>query len=171
MYIVRKFSKAKWTLLTEGSTSYKNLQADAVTSCLRTSSNTLSVWAVESTNWDEIKPVLAALFSSTDSPTRTDVIIMEKEVIENNIGIALRQSDGSTPATENVNKLHHDLINIDLCKIDAFANLMYQENIKTNNPLIRRFRESEVIDIVKSSIASNEIDPSKLRDGWQKATQ
>ncbi|WAL79824.1 hypothetical protein [Shewanella sp. DAU305] len=166
-YIIRKFSKAKWSLIPHDTGDYKNLQADAVTSCLRTSSNTLSVWAVESTDWEDMYGVLAALFSSSDTPTRTDVIIIERDKIEGELGISLVQSDGATPAVDIINNLHYDLVKIDLLKVDAFANLMYLENIKPKNPMIRRFNENEVIRIVKESISNNLIDPEKLKQRWR----
>jgi hypothetical protein len=166
-YIIRKFTKAKWSLIPTNTGDYKNLQADAVTSCLRTSSNTLSVWAVDTTNWEDMHGVLAALFSSTDTPTRTDVIIIEREIIETKLGIVLEQSNGVTPAVDMINEMHYDLVKIDLLKVDAFANLMYLENMKVNNPMIRRFKESEVIKIVKESIDNSLIDPEKLRTRWQ----
>lgn len=165
-YLVRKFSKAKWTLIPEDTGDYRNLQADVLSTCIKTSTNTLSVWGIESNNWDEITPVLAALFSSSDNPARTDIIILDKEVIEKQLGISLRQTDGITPAVDEVNKLHFNLIDIDLNKVEAFASLMYEENIKLDNPFIRRFREREVIEIVKSSIAAQKIDPDKLKGGW-----
>lgn len=54
-YIIRKFTKAKWSLIPTDTGNYENLQADAITSCLRTSGNTLSVWAVDTTNWDDMR--------------------------------------------------------------------------------------------------------------------
>lgn len=166
-YLVRKFSKPKWTLIPTDTGNYRNLQAEVLSTCIRTSQNTLSVWGVDTNEWDEIKPVLAALFSSSDNPTRTDVIILEANAIEH-LGIELQQTDGITPAVDEVNKLHFNLIDIDLNKVEAFASLMYSENTKAENPFIRRFREKEVIEIVKSSIAAQQIDPDKLKGSWSK---
>lgn len=165
-YIIRKFTKAKWSLIPTDTGNFENLQADAITSCLRTSGNTLSVWAVDTTNWEDMRGVLAALFSSADTPTRTDVIIIERDKVERELGIVLKQSLGATPAVDMINEFHYDLVEIDLLKVSAFANLMYIENMKSDNPMIRRFKEREVINIVKSSMDENLIVPEKLRSRW-----
>lgn len=167
-FLIRKFSKPKWTSLSDDPSNFDMLQADAITSCLRTSSNTLSVWEVNSNQWTDVEDILAALFSSTDNPTRTDIIILDKEKVQAETGIDIVDTLGQTPATEDINMQHKDLSNITLRSIESFARLIHTETLVQNNPAIKRFPEKEVIRIVKASLSRNKIVSSNLGERWKK---
>ncbi|MFX4420202.1 hypothetical protein ABTA42_19415, partial [Acinetobacter baumannii] len=68
---VRKISKAKWPSEEEiaekalDSEIIPFVRADALTTCLKTSQNTLSVWAVENCTDAEIEKAILALITNT----------------------------------------------------------------------------------------------------------
>jgi len=165
-YLVRKFNRAKWEPSAIRPEHINQLTADAFTSCLRTSGNTLSVWHAESPDWGTFDDILAALFSTLDGPNRADVIIFEEEVIENIAGVDLLVTEGGTAADTTVNSKHRDIANLNYESISQLAEVVLSE-LGKQEPLIKRYNEKKVIELVKNSVDNGRIDPAHLHKRWQ----
>ncbi|HGW8299013.1 TPA: hypothetical protein ACNRNA_003693 [Acinetobacter baumannii] len=84
---VRKISKAKWPSEEEiaekalDSEIIPFVRADALTTCLKTSQNTLSVWAVENCTDAEIEKAILALITNTklERLNRIQIVYFSKE--------------------------------------------------------------------------------------------
>lgn len=165
-YLVRKFNRPKWEPNSAIPNSINDLPADALTSCLRTSGNTLSVWEADEPVWGEFDDVLAALFSSLDGPSRSDIILLEKEAINSVDGVELIHNEGVTPADPSTNRKHRDIAKLKHSSISALASIILNELEQKESSLVKRYREKEVIDIVKRFLEEEKIDKDKLSDRW-----
>ncbi|PKQ82982.1 hypothetical protein AOX56_00215 [Aeromonas sobria] len=122
-----------------------------------------------------MKPILASLFSSTDAPSKTDVIILEEDFFTNN-GFTLIEKPGVTPANDNVNKLHRDIANLNygslgLCAEEIARGILIAEaeaEAEVPSDLrVKRFNEKMVIDIVKEAVSSGVVVVDKLKEPWK----
>lgn len=169
-YLIRKFSRPKWNVDNTTPDSVDKLSADAITSCLRTSSNTLSVWLVDSAEWGSFDDVLAALFSSFDRPDRADVVVIEKSDVDGIQGVNIVSSIGKTPASNEINQKHRDISDLKQSSLTNFADVLLQELKKDDNlegcDSIRRFSRKDTINIVKRYVDSGQISADGLSEKW-----
>lgn len=140
---VRKISKAKWPSEEEilakefDAEIIPSVRADALTSCLKTSQNTLSVWAVENSTDEEIEKAILALITNTklERLNRIQVVYFSKEEVLS-LGLPLEASDGDT-VIESLSKLHNDLVDLNYEKLGKVSQLIISslrsESVKTYN--------------------------------------
>lgn len=76
-YLVRKFTRSKWGNPVPA--DYSNLNADAVTSCLRTTRNTLSVWRIE--NEKELDQAILAIAGTLERLQTFDIVSLDETEI------------------------------------------------------------------------------------------
>lgn len=113
--LVRKINKSKW-LQVDIFTDY-DVSADAITNCLKTTKNTLSVWSIEDDNF--IESAVLAIVASQDRLETIDVVILEESILEKDITII--ESDGLTPVLSLV-KSHRDLGELTFAKLEIIKN-------------------------------------------------
>ena len=104
-YYVRKIARSKWqdsplsTDETEACEQVRNVKADAITNCTKTTGNKLSLWRVEEKrdSIDDIIPLIIGF----ERPDTCDIIYISDEILREE-GIALGQSseDANTPIEE-----------------------------------------------------------------------
>ena len=111
---VRKINKSKWP--TEEILAEKKdeevlpiLKADALTSCLRTSKDELSLWTVENTSDNEIKKAILALITNSrlERLDRIYVVYFDEDKVKQ-AGLTLKKSPGDTVISTYTN-LHQDM--------------------------------------------------------------
>jgi hypothetical protein len=156
-FLVRKINKAKWPKgnLSEFDTS--NLRADAITSCLRTTNDTLSIWEISST--DELSEAVLALVSSFEKLDKIDVIILEKTEITSK-GFNIEDSPGNTPVIELINT-HKDIVGLTYQTIGIFSKLLL--DIMENEERTKRFTVKKVKQILLEAIESGRLDINSLK--------
>lgn len=167
-YLLRKIARPKWENSQVCPGSLDDIQADAITSCLRTSGNTLSVWSSETNNWENIKvkETLAALFSTLDGPNRIDVMFLpESDLNENKIKIV--ETIGMSPANESINDRHRDLSDLTYASIGVVASIILNTIIK-NDGNTKRYNAKQVQAIVKEHYDQGKLDALQLSDRWKK---
>jgi hypothetical protein len=119
--LIRKVSLAKWKGCLESDADY--ISADAVTACLRTTGNSLSVWKADSE--EEVKCALLALAASLQRLDAIEYVILEETDLKiGNLGIENTMVDipVNTPK-----ELHHDIVNLDHGALRVVANLIKKE--------------------------------------------
>ena len=111
---VRKISKSKWPSeeILAGKTDEEVLpflKADALTSCLRTSKDELSLWTVENTTDEEIKKAILALITNSrlERLDRIQVVYFDEDKVKQS-GLTLKKSPGDTVISTYTN-LHQDM--------------------------------------------------------------
>ena len=152
--LIRKVTKSKWSK--EPLSDIKDLSADAITSCLRTSSNTLSLWHVKDVN--SINDAILALVSGFDRIDTIDVVLLEKDYLNTNFNI--KQTDGKTIVSDLINT-HYDICNLTYEKIGNVATYI-QDQILSNN--IKRYRISEIVTILNEAINSGRLKNDELKE-------
>lgn len=165
-YLVRKFHRPKWEPNKIVPGSVDEVSADALTSCLRTSGNTLSVWKTENPEWGEFDDVLAAMFSTLDGPSRADIILLKEKELQEIDGVELEESEGKTPAVNEINAKHRDISNLKHSSITCVAEIFLEELAKGQNAQVKRYSEKNIIKLVKHFVEQGKIDKEKLSVRW-----
>ncbi|MFM4938147.1 hypothetical protein [Aeromonas enteropelogenes] len=173
-FFVRKFERAKWDSSVQAYINAGNnknyILGDTFSKCLFTSQNTLSVWYSETSNWDEMKDLLAIIFSSCDGPGRSDVIIINETDLS---GIDITSEPGNAPVTKEYNNLHRNFSNINYELMgyvaEKITKIIIEDRDKdVNTRRFRRFSQKNVEDIVKDAANKGIIDIERActRERW-----
>jgi hypothetical protein len=157
--LVRKIDKAKWIT---GSTPIEPLSsADAITNCLKTKNNTLSVWRIDSET--ELEEAVLAIVSGQDHLDTIDVVMLDDDYLIK-CKIPTKEIEGRTPV-EDLKHTHRDLSSLDFWAIGMVAEHIV-ENIKKDK--LKRFTQAKLKKIIKDAIANNRLKLSDLKEDIQK---
>ncbi len=161
--LVRKIAISKWRQTDiEGG---KSPSADAITGCLRTSGNTLSLWAIESEKELE-DAVVAIAATQTDKLETFDITAIEQELIENS-GLSVISSAGKTPYQDFVTK-HRDICQLDYESLGKVASLIV-ESIRNNRN--QRFTKARLVNLVSEAVKAGKIQIETLEPKMQEQLQ
>jgi hypothetical protein len=170
-YLARKINRNKWnTTSHDGST---DIQADALTGCLRAQSNDLSVWQCDTARSDVSEIVLA--LTLVDSKSRIDkmyIVLIDKNDIESD-RINLKVTSGNT-LIEDLQPRHRDLVDLTMTKLCRLAQLVSrqvenydgQENAVTS--CLHSFTKTQVANIIRNAINSGRVRKDQLSESIQK---
>jgi hypothetical protein len=156
--LIRKIDRAKWM---SGDTVKYPPCADAITNCLKTNGNTLSVWRIN--NESEIEEAVLAIVSGQDHLDTIDVVMLDDDYFVK-CQISTEETEGRTPV-EDLKKSHSNLSSLDFWTIGMVAEHII-ENIKKNK--IKRFTIASLKRIIKDAIAKNRLELSDLKENIQK---
>jgi hypothetical protein len=162
-YFIRMVGASKWLKCQE-----KNIEdimeasADIVTSDLRTFSDTLSLWRVESLDDEELNKIYLALSLSRHELTRLDVIIIEEQLL-NQYGLEYRNSPeaADTPYV-SVKKQHFDLIELNYQKLGHFGNCILK-SLENQESSLKIINKQNLLDLWINSYKNNEFDLAGVR--------
>lgn len=171
------------------------ISADAITNCLKTQKNTLSLWKVNDIKNIDNEGALA-IIGTMDSIASIDIIIFSNDEL-NSLGLELKDTNGNTIVAD-LQKTHSDIINLDTVSLTEFSNHIYkkihEEEIKReivkdkishaerknehNNItpfeneleilMIKRYTASDVKKIIKNAIKNGRIRKEDLQENIQK---
>ena len=174
-YYVRKFARAKWSLLErETEDIIDNYKADTIANDMRTMGNTLSLWKVDSLSDADIEPVIVINSLLGDTISKLELMFIPEQFIEN---YTLEQDDGNTVVTNYCN-LHDNITQLTVGKHILFAKEIMlkiidlekqNDNQPGHQPLIRRYKEKDQLGMIEKWIQMGEIDFSQLKEKQQKA--
>lgn len=135
----------------------KSVAADAITNCIKTTGNKLSLWMIEEKrdSVDDIIPLIIG-FERPD----TCVIIYISDEMFSEEGIILEQSpeDANTPI-EELKKYHYNAIINDYEGLGKFAKVVLKS---LNNH--KRFKGKEVKTKLREMLDNHEIDKEMISD-------
>ena len=149
--LVRKINRSKWN---NADDNIFNLSSDAITSCLRTSSKTLSVWKISTE--EDLNEAVLAIVSNFQKLEAIDVVILDGEYLIK-ATIEQEQTNGITPVSDLVES-HIDLKNLNYYKIGLVSEHIVQR-IKSNK--VKRYTIAELKDLIRNAI---EQDRLKIED-------
>nr|WP_294679809.1 hypothetical protein [uncultured Blautia sp.] len=162
-YYVRKISRSKWQKdpLSEDQKialdEIKGVRADAITNCIKTTGDKLSLWKVENKKdcIDDIVPLIVGF----ERPDTCDVIYIEESIFEKE-GIKLEQSmeDANTPI-EALKPLHYNAVVNDYDGLGKFAKIIL---MSLGNH--KRFKGREVKSKLKEMMQNNEISKDMISE-------
>lgn len=164
-YYVRKISRPKWPEQYNSldkneekiNDEIKKIKADAITNCIKTSQNRLSLWKVENEN-NSIEDIVPLLLGFT-RPDTCDVVYISDELLSKE-GIMLEKSvkDANVPIEEMKNKHYNAVVN-DYEGLGKFAKVIL-ESLNT----YKRFRKGEIKDKLNDMLDKGEISPETISE-------
>lgn len=152
-FFVRKISKGKW----RSDSDEPVIKADALTSCLRTSGNTLSFWRIDDlAQIEEAKLAIAASNSNLDT---FDIVVFTSEEMEA-FGAPILETKGET-ACVDLADYHRDL-----------AELNADHLIKVSHAVLKKVQKDDIervttpkLKVLMSAAAANDrLDLDLLSD-------
>lgn len=160
-YYVRKISRSKWqdnplsTNEEKALQEIRNVAADAITNCIKTTGNRLSIWRVEEKNYsiDDIIPLIIGF----ERPDTCDIIYIPEEMfLEEGINLEQSSEDANTPL-ENLKQYHYNAVINNLEGLGKFAKIVLRS--LTNH---KRFKGREVKTKLKEMLDSHEIEKDMI---------
>ena len=145
--LVRKISRAKW--VHEGIKKLETIESDAITACLKTSENTLSLWEIDSI--DNLEEAALWILSGQNRPDKFDLVVFNREELDD---LELDRTEGQTfikDASEN----HIDIINLNYSKLGQVAQLISKHII---NGRVHQFTRKKLIELLKEAELNNMLD-------------
>ena len=161
---VRKISKSKWPdeeVLDKQTDEaiLPLLKADALTSCLRTSQDELSLWTVENTNEEEIEKAILALITNSrlERLDRIQVVYFDEDNVKQ-LGLTLKKSPGDTVISTYTN-LHKDMIELNIQKMGKVSALITSA---LRDKRIKKYNEKKLTALLTRAIESGLVEQKKL---------
>lgn len=156
-YYVRKISRAKWNfdlLNSHKDSAYQYVRADAITSCLRTTSDKLSVWKVNQKGdsaQENIEEALPLILGFEKLDTIDIVYLSEKDIYE--MGLTCEHS----PLDANVNKesLKEMHYNIDVGNYEGLGK--FAQLVLKSGETHKRLKKSDIREKLKELLRSQKI--------------
>jgi hypothetical protein len=154
-YLVRKVNKAKWFQI--DILNDDDVSADALTNCLKTTNNTLSVWHIESET--DLDSAILAIVANQDHLDTIDIVILEESSLQGyNINIVA--SPGETPVTSLINA-HRDLSQLTFSKIHDIKNHIVE---RIRNDKLKRYTVASLKRILNSAIERGLLKRDDLKE-------
>ncbi|GAH41066.1 unnamed protein product [marine sediment metagenome] len=152
---VRKINKAKW--LRADIVNGAEIPADAITNCLRTQQNNLSVWKIKSE--DEIESAVLAIISGQPRLETIDIALLSPEYLEQN-GVKFMATEGKT-AVKMPKDIHFDMVELTYEKLGVIA---YHIVEKFKEKKVFRYTRKKLKDILNNAINEKRLDINKLSE-------
>lgn len=158
-YFVRKIEYAKWRQrnILEGEPP----SADAITNCMKTRQNTLSLWKIDNEN--QLEDAVLAIATAGDHIDALDLIYIDFNMIIDDLCLD-DDNLGETPYEEFKDR-HTDVTKLDYISLGILAESII-ESLKKDQR--KRFTASTLKKIIKEGIVDGKIDPERLKPNIQK---
>ena len=154
--LARKISRSKWA-----SKPYLKpdaIRADAVTNCLKTTDDRLSLWRCENDQQDVDQVFLALATGSRISKIDTMhiVVLPEKELEE--AGLTTENKGGDT-AVQDLKSRHVDLVCLDLDKLGTLARMLAS---RIRNCQVVARTKKQIQTLVREAVSARRVQPDEL---------
>lgn len=159
MYLIRKINKSKWFQINIIEDS--DVSADAITNCLKTTRNTLSVWAIE--NEEDLNNAVLAIVSNQDHIETIDIVILNNSTLQDQ-DITIIASSGNTPI-ESLRDIHRDLIDLTFSKLGIIKEHIV-ERIRSKK--LKRFTKGQLKKLLNDAINNGLLKLDDLNDSLRR---
>ena len=159
-YIVRKISRAKWEQKEE--LGQNAIQADAVTTDLRTKGNCLSFWKCSTADEDELQEIVLALVAAplVERIDKIDIAWIEEDYIKSK-NIHSESTKGDTLISDLKDK-HIDILRLDLQKICSLAMGLCKSIREDGN--YKRYTKKEILELLCKAVEEKRLTLGVLSD-------
>jgi len=153
-FLVRKVERAKWAQndLSNGDP----VSADAITNCMKTRDNSLSVWEIEES--EDLEKAVLAIASDGRHIDTMDFVILKLDDLENK-RIEVSSEPASTPVSE-FNSNHRNILKLNYGSLGTVAELIAKEHICGS---VHRFTHGRLVQMLASAAASGLLSVDDLR--------
>lgn len=152
--LVRKVTKSKW--LQNNISEGESPSADAITTDLRTTKNSLSVWEIESI--DMLEDAVLAIVSAGDHLDTIDVILFDSDDFSCS-RLEVRKTDVPIPFKDFI-KQHRDIVNLNYRSLGEVAKLIVK-SISSNSGICR-FSRGKLKKIINSGLSEGKVQSDAM---------
>lgn len=157
--LIRRINRAKWEQIINEEDDDVDVSADAITNCLKTSNNDLSVWKIA--NITELdNAILALITGSMQTKLSTLHYVMIDEELLLKSGLTINNTDGDTAVIE-LKKTHNDISNLTYKKLGIVKNHIL-ESIKNEKSSF--FTRSQLKNLINIAISERRLYKSNLNE-------
>ena len=154
--LVRRINRVKWEQIVDTGID-KDVSADAITNCLKTFSNDLSVWHIES-DVDLEKAILALITGSSQTKLSTLHIVIIDETVALSKGLSLADTKGDTVVKELINT-HKDITNLTYSKLGIVKDLIVDCIRESRTTFYTR---KQLKDLITKALKDGKVDKLDL---------
>ena len=157
MHLARMISAQKWrvhTNIEEG-----EISADAVTTDLRTSNNTLSFWWHDPSNETSLEDIAVALATGRQCVQRLDIVWLEEEAVKD-VDLKIDATPGVTALSE-LKDAHRDVVGLDVMRLAVLSERIALA-VKEDRTI--RFTEKQILALIQKAIDAKRIETSALHE-------
>jgi hypothetical protein len=151
--LVRKIERAKWNR--RKSNAIEDTPADAITSCMRTSSDRLSVWQIDTE--ERLPQAVLAIAAAGSSLDTMDFVVFAAAELEFR-GLIVRRTPSGT-GVHNMHDAHYDIVELTYSSLGRVAGLVLDA---IGRDAVKRFRMNELRELLRSAITNGQLDESSL---------
>ena len=151
--LVRKINRSKW--LQNDIVSGKDVSADAVTNCMKTSENTLSTWRVD--NEAQIDDAVLAIVSAAQHLDTIDVVWMRQDQLGEE-GIIMQDVPGRTPVVD-LEDSHVDIVNLTYKSLGKVARSIVK---CISDKYVKRYTRGSLIKLLRTAIESGRLEAERI---------
>jgi hypothetical protein len=157
--LVRKINLAKWKQVDLDKTD--DVSADAITNCLKTTGNTLSVWHIETEA--DLDSAILAIVANQDHLDKIDVVFLDEPTLtEYNLKIVANK--GQTPV-ERLNNTHRDIAELNYTKLGQVKDQIVH---CLRNSKHKRYTVNALKKILNDAIDKGLVHKEDLRESLRK---
>jgi len=153
--IVRKIERGKW--MQNNILSGADVSADAITNCMKTKNNSLSVWEVS--RKDEVDDIVLALASQSEHIETMDVIVLDRTTLISS-GLQLQETDSPTPVRE-LSQRHRDIVQLTYLSLGVLARITV-DAIRNNT--LQRYTRGKIKKLIDNAIAAGRLNREGLKE-------
>ncbi len=157
-YLARKITRGKWARAAEGMQP-DAIRADAITACLRTSNDTLSVWECQDTLIDASQAILA-LAAAGNQVDKLDVVLLNKGELAA-VGVATESTpENARTVVADLAQRHVDIVSVEMSRLSAISSLI-ASRVRSDAQCYQLTRK-QVATLIYDAVASGRIDKNAL---------
>ena len=155
LLLVRKIERAKWDR--RKSDAIEDTPADAITSCMRTSRNKLSVWRIGAE--DQLPNAILAMVAVGEKLESMDFAILRGRELEAH-GLDAKCSPGGTCVKDMIDS-HYDIVDLTYCTLGRVAGIILAI---VKEERVERRTKAELREILMSAIEAERLSPADLAE-------
>jgi hypothetical protein len=151
--LVKKIEKSKW--LQNDIMNGEDISADAITNCMKTKNNTLSMWRIDDEK--QIDEAVLAIVSAHQHLDTFDVVWVNVSQLEE-YGIGMQDTPGITPIDDLVDR-HVDIVNLTYRSLGKVANCIVK---CFSDSSLKRYTYADLKKILKRAIKSGRLEVERI---------
>lgn len=136
-----------------------NVNADAITKDLKTTENTLSLWALKDTN-----DVVLAMASNSSRICDIYTLKLNNEIIDKS-DLEILNEPGNSRISD-INSFHYNIKNLTYKKLSDVSKVIIESLKDVNN--LNTFTKKDVIKILKKAVLDKRLNIESLNDNVKK---
>jgi len=152
-FLVRKITRGKWSV----GEHIEAVNADAITQCMKTQDNTLSVWKINEEK--DIQNSILAMAAANEFLSKIDVVILSEQALLDR-EIPISTTPGITPCKDLIDT-HRDLSDLNIKHLALISDLIAA---KIRNEEVHSFSLGALKNILCSAIDAGKLTTESLSE-------